>query len=166
MKKITKKTFLTFLALLLAAMSGGLQAQVQTTSLKVTYVSGNETVTDELVFDGAEIIILNNTVTITSDIAESNKSYAFDNIRTLAFETTEGSGIKAVKLPSLKAYKDGNVLRINASEAIGQFTVYSITGDAVYNGYADNTNTEINIAYLPHGVYVLQAGASHVKFVK
>lgn len=162
-----KKIFLIIFALSFIGMTN---AQTYQTFLKVTHSTSGSSVTDEIAFEGGEVILLDNTININfvENIA-ANRSYAFDKVTAFAFETRNLTAINKVDVSQklgVSVDKAGEMLRINSNVSLGKISIWSISGALLVKSEIDSNEININIASLPQGVYIVQSGASKVKFVK
>jgi cytochrome c oxidase assembly protein Cox11 len=167
MKNKMKKIYLIIVAL---SFIGTTNAQIYQTFLKVTHSTSGSSVTDEIAFEGGEIILLDNTININfvENIAD-NRSYAFDKVTTFAFETRNLTAINKVDVSQklgVSVDKAGEMLRISSNVSLGKISIWSISGALLVKSEIDSNEIDINIASLPQGVYIVQSGASKVKFVK
>ncbi|KAA6301481.1 MAG: hypothetical protein EZS26_002355 [Candidatus Ordinivivax streblomastigis] len=161
-----KKTFLLIFALSAICTAN---AQYQT-ALKVTHTTSGESVTDNVPFEGGEIVILDDVVQINfAENAENNSSYDFDKVTSFAFETTP---VTAINNPAVDAGlavsvdKETGILRLRSDVSLGKISIWSVSGSLLTNRETGGNETEINIASFAKGVYIVQSGASRVKFVK
>jgi len=159
------KKQLLFAVLLLCGAVWAAPVQAQKMYLTVKHVSQGNVVTDDFSLEGGIVQILNNTVSVIySGNPTLNRTYQFDNIKSMGFRNVYG--VKNIDAENFKAYFDGNILHVTATQTLGTVNVYSITG-ARMAGVESATNTaQINLSALPNGVYIVQAGTNTVKIVK
>lgn len=69
---------------------------------------------------------------------------------------------------TVKAYVsvDGQSIRITGTESQSKITIYSTSGETVFNGKANGNETMISISDWNNGVYILTVDGQSVKFVK
>jgi hypothetical protein len=161
-----QKIQIIFIALI--AMMVCLQAQ-NTSLLRVDYVTEDNTITyDEFSIEAGKVQILDDTVKIVFPSApDSNRSYAFDAVRSMVFSLqTPTSEVANVQLP-VTAYVDKvGTLHLHAAKLIGHVSIYSITGTLVSTFEANSTAAHIDFGKFQAGVYLLKIGNQTVKFVK
>jgi hypothetical protein len=160
-----KKMFL-ITAMLLLFM--GASAQSKNSYLTVVHSTSGTPVADEIAFNGGEITILNNTVTVAfAEKPSNNRTYDFDKIISFAFETRIETAISTVEDVVLSAFIDkSNILHIQSAQAIGRVQVYSIVGTLVALSDTQSTVADINLSHLPTGIYLVKTGDYTQKIIK
>jgi hypothetical protein len=163
-----KKIFLIIAAL---SLTSAASAQTYKTFLKVTHTTSGSSATDEIAFEGGEIVILDNAISVNfAANPAANRSYAFDKVSSFAFETRSSltAAGKVDASQGLRVYVDGGgeILRLSSGSPLGKISIWSISGTLVVSREASGKELDINIASLAQGVYIVQSGASRVKFVK
>lgn len=136
--------------------------------LTVTYVTEDGQKSDKFSIEGGEIQILDNAVDVVfTGNPDQNKSYIFDEISSLQFETqTVNRNTNPVM--QFKVFTDmgAGVLYLRAEEPMGLINIYSVAGTLVRSVNFNNTEIEINIRDISPGVYMVKKGNQIVKFVK
>jgi hypothetical protein len=163
-----KKIIYLSLAAALLCVSSVAQAQTKSSYLKVTHTTSGTAATDDIAFDGGEISILNDKIDVkfASD-ASRNRSYAFDKVISLAFESRNPIGISDVEEIALSVFIDeSGVLHIQSEQAIGEVAVYSVTGALIAQTTSQANAVEINLSAQPQGVYVVQTTTATAKIIK
>jgi hypothetical protein len=157
-----------FLIIALLAPIFCAHAQTKNSYLKVTHVTSGSAVTDEIPFNGGEINILDNAVTITfAANPDENRTFAFDKIVSFAFETRVGAAISTVKEVLLNvAIDESSILHVQSTQAIGAVRVYSITGILIAQTTSTTHVADINLSNAPKGVYVVKVGNYIEKIIK
>jgi hypothetical protein len=153
----------------------------ETTFLSVLYTSSTgSATTDNFSFEGGEIVIQDNAVTVVFSDAALNKTYNFDEVTSFTFTTQPGPGTdpdpdepgpgtavaKAGTAQKPAAYIDpSGVLHVwNVS---GVIRIYNVAGSLVASGkIEDAATTGINLSQLPNGVYIIQSEKGNIKVVK
>lgn len=154
------------LAVALVAMAVCLQAQASS-YLTVTYVAEGSTSSDNFSIEGGEIQILDNTVNIVfAGNPTQDRTYLFDDIRSLQFEIQTSTGSVNSDAP-LAVYTDkAGILYLRATKSLGFVGVYSVAGTLVTTISSNSTETRIDFGKVPPGVYFVKTGNQTVKFVK
>lgn len=136
--------------------------------LKVTYVTEEGLSSDNFSIEGGEVQILDNAVNVVySGNPDLNKTYVFDDIRSLQFEIQTSTGNINSDI-RLSVYTDARagILYLCAKEPLGLVSIYSIAGTIVSSANSNNTEINIDIKGLCSGVYIVKSGNQIVKFVK
>jgi hypothetical protein len=90
-------------------------------------------------------------------------------VTSFAFETTH---ITAINNPAVNAEltvsvdKERGILLLRSDVSLGKISIWSVSGSLLANRETGSNETEISIASFAKGVYIVQSGASRVKFVK
>lgn len=136
--------------------------------LKVTYVTEDGLSSDNFSIEGGEVQILDNAVNVVyPGNPDLNKTYVFDDIRSLQFEVQTATGninsdIKLSVYPDARA----GILCLRAKEPLGLVSIYSIAGTIVSSVNSNSQEVNIDIRELRSGVYIVKSGNQIVKFVK
>ncbi|MEA4984770.1 MAG: T9SS type A sorting domain-containing protein [Paludibacter sp.] len=154
------------LVVALVAMTVSLQAQASS-FLRVTYATESGTNADNFSIEGGEIQILDNTVNIVfSGNPEQNRTYLFDDIRSLQFEIQTSTGNLELDVPLVVYTDKAGVLHLRAMESLGLINVYSIAGTLVASVKSDTTEACIDFKEARPGMYIVKTGNQTVKFIK
>ncbi|GHT53959.1 hypothetical protein FACS189446_2560 [Bacteroidia bacterium] len=143
-------------------------SQTKSSYLKVIHRTSGSAAIDEIAFNGGEVSILDNMVTIAfASDPSKNKTYAFDKVVSLAFETRTETAIPEVEDKLFNVFLDKNsVLHIQSLQPIGQVHVYSIMGVLVAQTNSVSTVADIDLSSVPQGVYIVQVDTWKVKIRK
>jgi hypothetical protein len=156
------------MAVMLLCTSGVANAQAQNSYLKVTHTTSGTAITDDILFNGGEISILNNRVDIVfAADASRKKTYVFDKILSIAFETRNDTGISDMKSQLFSAFVDeAGILHIQSAAALGNVQVYTVAGALVAQATSQANATDINLSSAQKGVYIVQVDNYTAKIVK
>jgi murein DD-endopeptidase MepM/ murein hydrolase activator NlpD len=75
-------------------------------------------------------------------------------------QTSEVSNLNVYPNPAI------NKVTLQSSVEIGLVTIYNSLGESVYKSKINNQNSEIDVADLARGIYILYAQGKHVRLVK
>ncbi|MDR0863986.1 MAG: T9SS type A sorting domain-containing protein [Candidatus Symbiothrix sp.] len=157
--------------LIVVMLSAFIYARSQTPSsyLEVSHFTGEGLpVVDSIAFDGGEIIILNDVVTVAfASDPSKNKTYAFGDVVSFKFETRTETAIPTVKEVLFSASIDkSGLLHIQSSRTIDQATVYSVAGILIKQTTSQSNTADIDLSNLPKGIYLVKVGDCTEKIIK
>jgi len=167
-----KKLSLLFLALawILAGVNVNAQ-ETQEAYLKLTHYPTSSSTTpiiDEFSLNRAEVQVKGSEVSINySAEPAKNRMFNFDLITSFEFVLRTVTAIKNVEASVLKVFLDeAKTLHVEATEALGQVNVYSVTGVLVASQKTGETQAQINLSSAPTGAYIVKTGTKRLLIVK
>jgi len=167
MKKVTLLVFCLALTMICGT------AQAQTTPkvhfLKITHVVSGKNTTDEYLLKGGEITVKDNDVKVTfAADATKNRTYEFDNIKTIVVELrNDPSANEVIEANAFTAwFDDAGQLHIASPKPLGTVGVYTIAGALVVSIESAASEAVVNLPSIPRGVYLVKAGDNTVKILK
>ena len=165
-----KKVF--FLMIALAGICVGANAQAtKEACLKLSYYQMTDTISatmEEFSLTGAEVLIEDNVVSIVYDgKPENNREFDFDRIQSFDFGLRAATGFNKVRTLVLRVYVDkANMLHVEAEKPLGNVDVYAASGALAASLKTNETQAQINLSAVPHGVYVVRSGANSLLIIK
>ena len=155
------KTKIFLLVAICLLSVAGISAQ-KVTSLKIT----TENTADNFSFEGGVFTILNDVITVTYANTSLNKSYAFADVVSIAFETSEVSSIKQTNADAnLSVYIDDvGVLQIDSKAS--QIDVFNVTGAKIASLANVGNSVQFDLSTYPKGLFLVKAGNKTVKVIK
>jgi hypothetical protein len=113
-------------------------------------------------------------ITFTTDgmvvqpLAGAAASFTFDAVSKLTFEA-DGVGVARISQPSsCRIYYNPETgsIELGSGAPIGAITVYSIAGRVAATRHSALLHENIQVSYLPAGVYLVKAGGCISKIIK